>query len=345
MSAKFIFDAKNVLIIGGAGFIGSHLADALVGNSKVICIDNFSSGSEKNIDHLLANPNFKFIKHDMANPIVLEDFTELKDFKVEFQGIQEVYNLACPTLPLHFDKNKINNLLANSYAVKNSLDLALKYQAKYMHLSSSVIYGQKEVHPRRVVEEDLGIVDLLSDRASYDEGKRFAETMVKTYHDVYKLDTKIIRPFRIYGPRMVLDQGFMIPDFISNALDNKDLVIYGDENWSSGFCYIDDCLSAMFKMMDSNLTGPINIGSDVEIKISELAQQVISQLESGSKITYADPLLFMTPLAVPNITKARDLLGWMPLVTLDNGLKKTIDDLRASKRLRPTDYEFIQQNP
>ncbi len=342
MSAKFIFDTKNVLVIGGAGFIGSHLCDALVANAKVICVDNFSSGSEKNIDHLLANPNFKFIKHDLANPLALEDFTELKDFKVEFQGIQEIYNLACPTSPLHFEKNKINNLLANSYVVKNALDLALKYQAKFLHLSSSVIYGEKEKNPRRVVEEDLGVVNLLSDRASYDEGKRFAETMVKTYRDVYKLDAKIIRPFRIYGPRMPLEQGHMIPDFIADCLDGKDLVIYGDVNFASGFCYIDDCLSAMFKMMASDQTGPFNIGSDVEIKISVVAQKIIEILNAGVKLTYTDPLLFMTPLAIPNISKARDLLGWMPLVTLDNGLRKTIDDLRAAKGLKKVDYEYIK---
>ena len=343
MPSKFIFDAKNVLVIGGAGFIGSHLCDALVENSKVICVDNFSTGFEKNIDHLLANPNFKFIKHDMALPLVLEEYTELKDFKVEFQGVQEIYNLACPTSPLHFENNKIANLLANSYGVKNALDLALKYQAKFMHMSSSVVYGEKEKNPRRVVEEDLGVVDQLSDRASYDEGKRFAESMIKTYHDVYKLDTKIIRPFRIYGPRMPLDQGFMIPDFISDCIDGKDLVIYGNEDFASTFCYIDDCLSAMFKMMASDQPGPLNIGSDVEIKIAAIAKRIMEFLKSEVKITYADPLLFMTPLAMPNITKARDLLGWMPLVTLDNGLKKTIDDLRAAKGLKAVDYEYIKQ--
>ena len=343
MPSKFIFDSKNVLVIGGAGFIGSHLCDALVESCKVICVDNFSSSTEKNIDHLLANPNFKFIKHDMANVLVLEDFTELKDFKVEFQGIQEIYNCACPTSPLHFEKNKVPSLLANSYAVKNALDLAIKYQAKFLHLSSSVVYGEREKNPRRVVEEDLGLVNQLSDRASYDEGKRFAETMVKTYRDVYGIDAKIARPFRIYGPRMPLNEGFMIPDFISNCLDNKDLVVYGNEDFASTFCYIDDCLSAMFKIMASDLPGPLNIGSDIEIKIVDIAKKIKEILSSDSKITYADSMLFMTPLAMPNITKARDTLSWMPLVTLDNGLKKTIEDLRASKGLKQTDYNYIKQ--
>lgn len=342
MSAKFIFDTKNILVIGGAGFIGSHLCDALVENAKIICLDNFSTGSEKNIDHLLAHPNFKFIKHDMANPLVLEDFKELKDFHLEFQGVQEIYNLACPTSPLHFEKNKINNLLANSYVIKNALDLALKYQAKFLHLSSSVIYGEREKNPRRVVEEDQGVVDLLSDRASYDEGKRFAETCVKTYRDVYGLDAKILRPFRIYGPRMPLNVGFMIPDFISDTIDGKDIVIYGDENFTSGFCYIDDCLSAMIKMMASDLSGPLNIGSDVEIKISDIAKKIITMLNAASKVTFSQPMMFMTPLAVPNINKARQELGWIPLVTLDNGLKKTIDDLRANKGLKKVDYEYIK---
>jgi len=342
MSKKIIFDAKNVLVLGGAGFIGSHLCDELVENNKVICVDNFSSGTEKNIDHLLANPNFKFIKHDLATPLALEELAELKDFKVEFQGVQEIYNLACPTSPIHFSKNKIANLLANSYVVKNALDLALKYQAKLLHFSSSVVYGKREDNPGRVNEDILGLVDILSERASYDEGKRFAETMVATYRDVYQLDAKIIRPFRIYGPRMPLDEGQMIPDFISNALDGEPLTIYGDEKFSVSLCYIDDCLSAVNKLLASDLAGPINIGSDVEIKISDVAAKIIQMLDSKSAITYAETMLFMTPLPIPNISQAKEALGWVPLVTLDNCLKKTIDNLRASKGLKTPDYEYLK---
>jgi UDP-glucuronate decarboxylase len=338
MSQKFIFDKKNVLVLGGAGFIGSHLCEKLLESNKVICIDNFTSGNERNIDQLLANPNFKFIKHDMSKSIVLEEFTELADFRIEFQGVQEIYNLACPTSPKQFNKNRISNLLANSYAVKNALDLALKYQAKFLQFSSSVVYGGRLDDNHRVSEEEIGLVDMLSDRSAYDEGKRFAETIVKNYQEVYKLEAKIMRIFRVYGPRMPLDEGHMIPDFISAALDDRDLVIYGDPSFSSSYCYVDDCVTAALKLMDSTHLGPINIGSDININIEELAKRIIAMLESESKIVYDKPMLFMTPLALPNITKARELLGWMPLVTLDNGLTKTIDNLRASKGLKSVNY-------
>lgn len=338
MSKSPIFDKKNVLIIGGAGFIGSHLCDELVRSAKVICVDNFSSGDEKNIDHLLQNPDFRFIRHDMSEPLVLENFPELSAFKTEFQGIQEIYNLACPTAPIYFEKNRVANLLANSYVVKNSLDLAVKYQAKFMHFSSSVVYGSRDSENRLVGEDNIGAVDMLSDRCSYDEGKRFAESMVKTYKDTYNIDAKIIRLFRAYGPRMALDQGNLLPDFISNALDNEDLVIYGDKDFSSSFCYITDCVDAIVKFMQSDLFGPINIGSDQDVNVPQLAELVIKLTGSKSKVSYAEPILFMTPLKLPNITKARDLLGWMPLVTLEDGLEKTISDLRADKSIKRLGY-------
>lgn len=331
---RAIFDKKNVLVIGGAGFLGSHMCDELIQNAKVICIDNFSSGDENNIDRLLAHPDFRFIKHDMSEPIDLESFPELQSFKIEFQGLQEIYNLACPTAPIHFEKNRIANLLANSYAVKNALDLAVKYEAKFMQFSSSVVYGSRDSKNRLVSEENVGTVDMLSERCSYDEGKRFAESMVKTYKDVYKIDAKIIRLFRAYGPRMPLDQGHMLPDFISNALDNKDLVIYGDGNFSSSFCYISDCLDAIFKFMQSDLFGPINIGSDQDVSVTEMANKIITMLDSKSKVVFAEPMLFMTPLKLPDTSKARDQLGWMPLVSLESGLEKTIADLRANKGIK-----------
>jgi len=339
---QIIFDKKNILIIGGAGFLGSHLCDELVQSAKVICVDNFSSGEEKNIDNLLANPNFRFIRHDMSEPIDLEKFGELKEFKIEFQGLQEIYNMACPTSPIHFEKNRIANLLANSYAVKNALDLAVKYKAKFMHFSSSVVYGLRTSDNSFVKEDNVGVVDMLSDRCSYDEGKRFAESMVKTYKDVYSLDAKIVRIFRVYGPRMPLDKGHMLPDFISNALDNKDLVIYGDPNFSSSFCYVSDCLDAVLKMMQSDSFGPINIGSDRDVNVSELANKIIQMTGSKSKVVYSDKMLFMTPLRLPDIALVRDLFGWMPLVSLEDGLAKTIRDLQANKGVKTitTGYDF-----
>jgi len=338
MSQKFIFDKKNILVIGGAGFIGSHLCEKLLEDYKVICVDNFSSGTERNIDHLLADANFKFIKYDMVKPLVLEDYSELADFRIEFQGVQEIYNLACPTSPKNFEKNRIANLIANSYVLKNGLDLALRYQAKFLHFSSSVVYGGRLDDNHRVSEEEIGLIDMLSQRCSYDEGKRFAESMVKTYRDVYSLDTKIIRLFRTFGPRMPLGEGHMIPDFIEAALEDAEILIHGDSSFSSSYCYVKDVVSGAIKMMDSDCQDPINIGSDINLNIVDIAKKIIAMLESESQISFGDSLLFMSPLSLPNISKARQLLSWMPLTTLENGLQSTIDDLRASKGLKSVKY-------
>lgn len=334
MNRRAIFDKKNVLVVGGAGFIGSHLCDRLVENSKVICLDNFSTGDERNIDHLLQDHNFEFIKHDITEPIDLEKLAELQKFKIEFQGIQEIYNLACPTSPKDFAKNKIPTILALSYGLKNALDLAVRYQAKIMHFSSSVVYGPRRGGQGKVKESEIGQVDFLSLRSSYDEGKRFAETMVENYRQVYDVDSRVIRLFRVYGPRMKLNEGNLIPDFINSALENSDLVIPGDKNFSSSLCYISDCLDACLKLMASNVHGPVNIGSDVDMSLAKICEIIIKILNSKSKITYADKPLFISELCLPDITKAREELGWLPIITLENGLKKTIDDLRASKGLK-----------
>jgi len=331
MTKRAIFDKKNVLVIGGAGFIGSHLCDELVKNAKVICIDNFSSGQEKNIDHLLANPDFEFINHDITKPIILEDFPELQKFKLEFQGVQEVYNLACPMSVKNFNRNKIETLLVNSHGVKNALDMSVKYSAKFLHFSSSVVYGLYDNFDQKISEDYVGKINHLSERAVYDEGKRFAETMVMNYRQEYGVDAKIIRVFRTYGPRMPLNDDQMVPDFITNALDGKDLVIHGDANFSSSFCYISDCIDASIKMMSSNFYGPMNIGSDVRVNLTVFANKIIERVKSKSKISYDAEALFMKPLCLPDLSKARNELGWLPIVTLDTGLSRTIDDLRAKK--------------
>jgi len=336
MPKKIIFDKKNVLVAGGAGFIGSHLCDELIKTCKVICVDNFISGSERNIDHLLANPNFVFINHDLSQPFDLALIPELKKFKVEFQGVQEIYNLACPMSPRKFLDNRLATIDANSSAVKNLLDLAVTYNAKFLHFSSSVVYGpRRSDDPEfKARESDPGVVDQLSTRASYDEGKRFSETIVATYREIYKIDAKIIRVFRVYGPRMESNDGQMIPDFINNALEDKDLVINGDENFSSSFCYIEDILDATSKVMASDLMGPINIGSDINCKLVDLAQIIINETGSKSKIVHAETMIFLTELILPDIHLARNELGWMPVVTLDNGLRKTIFDVKAQKKLQ-----------
>lgn len=334
MAKNIIFDKKNVLITGGAGFIGSHLCDELVKTCKVICLDNFSTGSEANIDHLLANSDFEFIRHDISEPINLEKLPELQKFKIEFQGIQEVYHLACPTSPKAFEKNIINTLLANSIGVKNVLDLALKYNAKLIHFSSSVVYGTDRSFDNKIVENDVGKVDILSDRSCYDEGKRFAETIVYNYKKAYGLDAKIIRLFRIYGPRMPLNEGHMIPDFISDAIDNKDLTIFGDENFTTSFCYVNDCIDAVLKVADSDFFGPINIGSDVPVRLADLAEKIICRVGAKSRIRYEKPIQFMSQLSLPDINRAKIELGWMPIITIDKGLELTIYELRAAKGLK-----------
>ncbi len=334
MSKRAIFDKKNVLVAGGAGFLGSHLCDRLLETSKVICLDDFSTGDERNIDHLLANPDFEFIKHDITEPIELEKLPELQKFKIEFQGIQEIYNLACPTSPKDFEKNKIKTILALSYGIKNTLDLAVRHRAKIMQFSSSVVYGPRGEDKAPVKESEIGKVDLLSDRSSYDEGKRFAETMAETYRQVHGLDVKIARLFRIYGPRMKLNEGNLIPDFIFKALEDSALSIPGDKNFSTALCYVSDCLDACLKLMESEVAGPVNIGSDVNLNLTKICELIIKIIGSKSEIEFSDKHLFITELALPDISKAKEELGWMPVVTLEKGLEKTINDLRASKGLR-----------
>lgn len=335
MAKQIIFDKKNVLIAGGAGFIGSHLCDELVKTCKVICIDNFSSGTEKNIDHLLANPDFVFINHDLSLPIDLESLPELKKFKLEFQGLQEIYNLACPGSPKNFLANRLNILLANSLVVKNLLDFSVKYQAKFLQFSSAVVYGPRPTgEPVAVSEDYLGQVNHLSERGAYDEGERFAETMVFNYRQVHSLDAKIIRLFRTYGPRMALADDQMIPDMIMSALNNQDLVILGGPDFSSSLCYVDDVIDAALKVMNSSLSGPINIGSDVDVKIADLANLIIKETNSQSKIVHGESKLFLSELQLPDIHLARNELSWMPVVTLENGIKKTVFAIRAHASLR-----------
>lgn len=336
MAKQVIFDKKNVLVAGGAGFIGSHLCDELVKTCKVICVDDFISGSERNIDHLLANPDFVFINHDLSQPLDLESQAELRKFKIEFQGIQEIYNLACPMSPRHFLENRQIILEANSLVVHNLLQLAKKYSSKFLQFSSSVVYGPRHRDDRgyQAREHDLGAVDQLSERSAYDEGKRFAETMVANYRYLYGLDTKIIRLFRIYGPRMEADDDQMIPDFINNALENKEIAIPGDKDFSSSFCYIEDVLDAVAKIMTTDLAGPFNIGSDVDVRLADVVDLIIKETGSQSAVRYAESPLFISELILPDIRSAKENLAWMPVVTLENGLKKTIFDIQAHKRLQ-----------
>lgn len=322
---------KNILVIGGAGFVGSHLCDYLVRYHNVICVDNFSSGAQSNIDHLLRNPAFEFIRHDITTPLDLDQFPELEKFQVKVRGVQEVYNLACPTSAKEFEQFRIQTLETTSWGVRNALEVARRYGAKFLHVSSSVVYGGRTADRVVFAEDNWGQVDFLSPRACYDEGRRFAETAVSTYQQVYGLDTKIVRLFRTYGPRMKLFDGQMIPDFITSALDGAPLVIYGDEHFTTSLVYIADVVDGIVKMMDSTEHGPVNLGSPDDLNIADVARQVITLVGSQSAVQFQEPLLFMTPLGLPDITRARELLGWIPVVSLTEGLTKTIDYTKAEK--------------
>jgi len=330
---KVIFDQKNVVVFGGAGFLGSHLCEELIKTCKVICVDNFSTGSVENIRFLMQNPNFRFIRHDIAEPLDLVNIAEVQEFKLAFQGIQEVYNLACPTSAKNFDQTVIQTLDANSLGMKNVLEVVRQYQAKLVHLSSAVVYGPRTDEQVVFTEDYKGVVDFTSPRACYDEGKRFAETMATTYRDFYKLPIKIARVFRTYGPKMLLNDGQMIPDFIMDALDNKDLLIYGDENFMTTLIYVADAVDGLIKIMESDKNDIYNLGSEVDYRLSEVAQSIIEMTGSQSKIVYKEPLLFMTQLGKPDISKLKKELGWFPVTSLQHGLKSTVEYTKANKIL------------
>ncbi|MFH1620576.1 MAG: NAD-dependent epimerase/dehydratase family protein [Patescibacteria group bacterium] len=328
------YEKKNILVTGGAGFIGSFLCERLLTNAHVICVDNFITSQESNIDLLLKNEDFEFIRHDFNTPFDPEAFPELARFKIKFQGIQEIYHLACPTSPKKFDQYRLQTLYANSIAVKNALDLAVKYRAKFLQASASVVYGPRPADNHQYHEDEFGTVNMLSPRACYDEGKRYAETMASTYAMVHGIETKIARIFRTYGPRMPLFDGQMIPDFITNALDDKDLVIYGDETFKTSLIYVSDVIDGLIKLMHAPADiGPVNFGSDIDMQIVDVAQRIIEMTGSSSRVKFEPPLLFLTQLGLPDIGKAKDKLGWMPLVQIDDGLKRAIDYTMAHKSL------------
>ncbi|OGY42593.1 MAG: hypothetical protein A2Y82_01770 [Candidatus Buchananbacteria bacterium RBG_13_36_9] len=338
---KNLFEKKNVLVLGGAGFIGSHLCDKLIQDNKVICVDNFISGKEANIDHLLGLENFVFLKEDVNNLADLEKYKELERFQIKFQGIQEIYNLACPTNPKDFTKTTIMTAKTNSLGTIRALELAVKYKAKLLHFSSAVVYGPRNDKDPYMVENKYFPSNPLTPRACYDTGKKFAESLVYTYRQFYSIDAKILRIFTTYGPRMPLFVGHMIPDFIVSALDNQPLIVYGDSNFSTTLCYISDVVDVCLKMMASNESGPFNIGSPDEHKIVDIAKKIIKLTNSKSEVRFADPLLFMSKLGIPDITLAKNKLEWFPIVTLDKGLEITTEYGKAHKVL--IDWNKVDQ--
>jgi nucleoside-diphosphate-sugar epimerase len=333
-----IFDKKNIIVAGGAGFLGSHLCDELVKTAKVICIDNFSTGAIENINHLMQNPDFKFIRHDFHEPIDLERFTELTPFKVAFQGVQEIYNLACPTSPKEYAKLPIETLMANALVSYYLLEMAGKYNAKYLFTSSSAIYGDP-VNDQPFQEDYWGFIDPVGPRSCYNEGKRFGESLTVNYRLHRKIDAKVVRVFTTYGPRMRLTDGRLIPDLINAAIENKPLQVAGKPEEARTFCYVSDMIDGLVKMMNSNEGGPINLGSDEPIPLAIVAQKIVALANSSSAVEHIESNPFIHRQGAPELHLAKEHLGWFPTVPLDSGLTRTIDAMRASRVLTYKDTE------
>ncbi len=298
---------KKILVAGGAGFIGSHLIKRLLNESNyVICLDNFLTGQKENIIDF--KNNFKLIKHDIINPI---------DIKVD-----EIYNLACPASPKQYFKYPIYTTKISVFGTLNLLELAAKYNAKYLQASTSEIYGDPLIHPQ--TEEYFGNVNPIGPRACYDEGKRCAETLCSDFKREKNLNIKIVRIFNTFGENMSKNDGRVISNFIIQALKNENLTIYGDGKQTRSFCYVDDLVNGLIKMMNSNYFGPINLGNPEEYTILEVAKKIIKLTNSKSKIIFLDALQDDPKLRKPNINKAKQLLNWSPEISFEEGLKKTI---------------------
>ena len=302
---------KNILVTGGAGFIGSHLCDKLIQEGNhVICLDNFFTGSHKNIEHLLDNKEFELIRHDIVEPITIE--------------ADEIYNLACPASPIHYQFNAIKTIKTNVIGVTNMLDLALRTKAKILQASTSEVYGNPTVHPQK--EDYWGNVNPIGIRSCYDEGKRVAETLMMDFHRQFNIDIKIIRIFNTYGPRMAENDGRVVSNFIIQALKNEDITIYGDGSQTRSFCYVDDLIKGMTNLMETkDFIGPVNVGNNDEYSILELANMIIKLANSNSKIIFK-PLPSDDPIRrKPDLTLAKEKLNYEPQINIEIGLKKTIE--------------------
>jgi len=327
-----VVDKKNILVTGGAGFIGSHLCDALVKEAHVICMDNFSTSHVSNIQHLLQHPNFEFINHDITQPFQLTDFPELEQYHVGLQGVQEIYHLACPISKLHFEDFKIASILASSIGTKHVLDVAVASKAKVLFGSSSALYGSRREGQVYANETDPCVLDHLTPFGAYDEGKRFAEAILYTYGDVYSLDVKIARLFRTYGPRMKIADGNLIPDMVNAALDGKDIVLSCREEEKISLCYVSDMVDGLIKYMHASTDiSVMNLGSDQEYSVTEIAKKILRTVESTAQIHCKADGTLSKEAPLPDIGRARQALHWLPLVQLDQGLAYTIQDARSRR--------------
>ena len=301
----------RVLVTGGAGFIGSHLCETLLGQGHdVICLDNFFTGSKDNIIHLMDDHRFELIRHDVTEPILLE--------------VDRIYNLACPASPVHYQYNPVKTTKTSVMGVINMLGLAKRVRARILQASTSEVYGDPSVHPQK--EDYWGNVNCIGPRSCYDEGKRVAETLMVDYQRQNKVDIKIIRIFNTYGPRMAENDGRVVSNFIVQALRGEDITIYGEGTQTRSFCYVDDLVAGMMKMMNcEDFAGPVNIGNPGEFSMLELANKVIDFTGSSSRLVYK-PLPQDDPTQrQPDISLAKEKLKWQPEIALDEGLKKTIE--------------------
>ncbi|MCZ6850936.1 MAG: SDR family oxidoreductase [Planctomycetota bacterium] len=310
---------KRILVTGGAGFIGSHLCDRLVdAGQDVICVDNFFTSQMSNVEHLLGRRNFELIRHDVTHPLFLE--------------VDEIYNFACPAAPGHYQHNPIKTIKTSVMGAIHMLGLAKRVKAKILHASTSEVYGDPtpEHHPQP--ETYRGNVNPIGPRACYDEGKRAAETLMFDYRRQNNVNIRVVRIFNTYGPRMHPFDGRVVSNFIRQALAGEDITIYGDGSQSRSFCYVDDLIDGVLKMMDApdDFPGPVNLGNPDEFTIRELAERVIELTGSSSRVVQARPLPEDDPLhRQPDIALARQKLGWEPKVALREGLKRTIDLFRS----------------
>ena len=303
---------KRVLVTGGAGFLGSFLCERLLNEgSDVICVDNFYTGSKQNIVHLLSNPYFEVIRHDITFPLYIE--------------VDEIYNLACPASPIHYQNDPVQTTKVNVHGAINMLGLAKRIKAKIFQASTSEVYGDPNIHPQP--EEYWGNVNCIGPRSCYDEGKRCAETLFFDYRRQHKLEIKVARIFNTYGPRMHPNDGRVVSNFIMQALKGNPITVYGEGSQTRSFCYVDDLIDGFIRLMASpyDVTGPINLGNPGEFTILELTRKIIELTGSKSELRF-DPLPQDDPKQrKPDITKAKQILGWEPTVPLVEGLKKTID--------------------
>jgi len=316
---KKITNHKRVLVTGGAGFLGSHVCDRLVADGcDVLCADNFFSGTKDNIAHLIGNPRFELLRHDVTFPLYVE--------------VDEIYNLACPASPIHYQYDSVQTTKTSVHGAINMLGLAKRTKAKILQASTSEVYGDPTVHPQ--TEDYWGHVNPIGLRSCYDEGKRCAETLFFDYRRQHKLRIKVARIFNTYGPRMHPNDGRVVSNFIEQALKGAPITVYGDGKQTRSFCYVDDLIDALVRLMatSDDFTGPVNLGNPQEFTILELARKVIANTGSRSEIVFK-PLPSDDPVQrQPDISLAKQMLQWEPVVALNEGLRRTISYFRAERR-------------